>query len=114
MGRDIVGQNSVGCYMYMLCPFAHPVECCYLLLGVVVQSLKLVKLLNQQLLTCLFFRDRLKVALRCWIRLHKMLEPRTCIVHGFQILIGRILPTMHCTPNIVGPTMLGVFVFVCT
>ena len=28
---------------YMLCPFANPVACCCLLLGVVVQSLKLVK-----------------------------------------------------------------------
>ena len=46
--------NIVGCYM--LCPFAHPVACCSVLLGVVVQSLKPVKLLatrkrTQQLAT---------------------------------------------------------------
>ena len=34
--------NIVGCYM--LHPFAHPVACCYVLLGVVAQSLKPVKL----------------------------------------------------------------------
>ena len=46
-GRNIVGQpttpNIVGCYM--LRQFAHPVACCYVLLGVVAQSLKPVKLL---------------------------------------------------------------------
>ena len=40
----------------MLCPFAHPVTCCSVLLGVVVHSLKPVKLLatckrTQQLAT---------------------------------------------------------------
>ena len=37
------GCNVVGCYMF--CPFAHPVCCCCVLLGVVAQSLKLVKIL---------------------------------------------------------------------
>ena len=32
--------NIVGCYM--LRPFAHPVACCWVLLGVVAQSLKLL------------------------------------------------------------------------
>ena len=32
------GRNIVGCYM--LRPFAHPVACCCVLLGVVSQSLK--------------------------------------------------------------------------
>ena len=34
-------RNIVGCYM--LCPFAHPVACCCVLLGVVAQSLIPVK-----------------------------------------------------------------------
>ena len=34
-------RNVAGCYM--LCPFAHTVTCCCVLLGVVVQSLKPVK-----------------------------------------------------------------------
>ena len=36
------GRNIVGCYMSR--PFAHPVACCRVLLGVVAQSLKAVKL----------------------------------------------------------------------
>ena len=36
--------NTVGCYT--LHPFAHPVACCYVLLGVVAQSLKPVRLVT--------------------------------------------------------------------
>ena len=44
------GRNIVGCYILRLS--AHPVACCCVLLGVVAQSLKTVKLLanNSQLL----------------------------------------------------------------
>ena len=54
----------------MLRPFAHPVTCCWMLLRVVGQSLKPVKLFSQQLLTFLLFLDRWSVAQQCWIRLH--------------------------------------------
>ena len=54
----------------MLRPFAHPVQCCWMLLRVVAQSLKPVKLFNQQLPTFLLFRNRRSVAQQCWIRLH--------------------------------------------
>ena len=54
----------------MLRPFAHPVGCCWMLLRVVAQSLKPVKLFSQRLPTFLFFRDRRNVAQQCWIRLH--------------------------------------------
>ena len=57
-----------GCYM--LRPFAHLVACCWMLLRVVAQSLKPVKLFSQQLPTFLLFRDRRSVAQQCWIRLH--------------------------------------------
>ena len=60
--------NIVGCYM--LCPFAHPVACCWMLLRVVAQSLKPVKLFSQQLPTFLLFSDRRSVAQQRWIRLH--------------------------------------------
>ena len=43
---------------------------CYMLLRVVAQSLKPVKLFSQQLPTFLLFRDRRSVAQQCWIRLH--------------------------------------------
>ena len=41
-----------------------------MLLRVVAQSLKPVKLFSQQLPTFLLFRDRRSVAQQCWIRLH--------------------------------------------
>ena len=62
-GRNIVGR-------YMLRPFAHAVVCCWMLLHVVAQSLKPVKLLSQQLPTFLLFRNRRSVVQQCWIRLH--------------------------------------------
>ena len=68
-GRNIVGQQLptyiVGCYM--LHPFAHPVACCWMLLRVVTQSLKLF---SQQLPTFLLFHDGRSVVQQCWIRLH--------------------------------------------
>ena len=54
----------------MLRPFAHPVACCWMLLRIVAQSLKPVKLFSQQLPTFLLFCDRRSVAQQCWIRLH--------------------------------------------
>ena len=54
----------------MLRPFAHPVACCWILLRVVAQSLKPVKLFSQRLPTFLLFHDRRSVAQQCWIRLH--------------------------------------------
>ena len=54
----------------MLRPFSHPVARCWMLLSVVAQSLKPVKLFSQQLPTSLLFRDRRSVAQQCWIRLH--------------------------------------------
>ena len=61
------GRNIVGCCMSR--PFAHPVACCCMLLRVVAQSLKPVKLFCQQLPTFLLFRDRRSLAQQCWIRL---------------------------------------------
>ena len=54
----------------MLRPFAHPVVCCWMLLRVVAESLKPVKLFSQQLPTFLLFRDRRSLVQQCWIRLH--------------------------------------------
>ena len=47
--------NIVKCHILRL--FTHLVACCCMSLGVVVQSLKLVKRLSQQLLTFLLFCD---------------------------------------------------------
>jgi len=55
----------------MLHPFAHPVACCCVLLGViVVQSLKPIKLLSQQLPSFLLFRDRQSIEQQCCVLLH--------------------------------------------
>ena len=48
----------------------HVVACGCVMLGVVERSLKPVKLLSQQLLKFLFFRDRRRVAQQCYIGLH--------------------------------------------
>ena len=66
--------------------------CCWMLLRVVAQSLKPVKLFSQQLPTFLLFRDRRSVC----TALPTLLGPRTFIIHGLQRFIGCILPTMHC------------------
>ena len=98
----------VGCYMFR--PFAHLVACCWMLLRVVAQSLKPVKLFSQQLPTFLLFRDRRSVRSNVGsvcTALPTLLGPRTVIMHGLQRLMGFILPTMHrrsqhCWRNNVG------------
>ena len=93
-GRNFVGQHSEHCWMLLV---ASVCTLCYMLFGVVAQSLKQVKLLRQQLLTFLLFLDRRSVAQQCWIRLHNSsFAPRTRITPGLQSLMGCILPTMHC------------------
>ena len=68
----------------------HVVICFCVLLGVVAQRFKAVKLLGQQLPTFLLFRDRRSVGPKT------LLGPRTRITHGLQSLMGWILPIMHC------------------
>ena len=58
----------VGCYLFY--PFAHLVECCCMLLGVVTQSLKPVELLSLQLPTFVLFCDCQSIPQQCWIHLH--------------------------------------------
>ena len=95
----------VGCYI--LRSFAHPVACCCVLLGVVAQSLKLVKLLSQQLPTFLLFRDRRSVASAT------LLDPiaqlfQHCWGHASALhVISKVLwvvsfPWCTAGPNVVG------------
>ena len=119
--------SIVGCYMLRL--FAHPVVCCLMLLRVVAQSLKPVKLFSQQLQTFLLFLDRRSVAQQCWIRLHSS-SNIVGATHGFLrsfprctvgpnnvgsccIRLHTTSKTDGTTPNIVGATMLGVVASVC-
>ena len=103
------GRNIVGCYM--LHPFAHPIACCWMLLRVVAQSLKPVKLFSQQLPTYLLFRDRRSVAQQCWIRLHSSSN----IVGATHAHYAWITKTYGLIPDALQvPTLLGVVASVCT
>ena len=103
--------NIVGCYM--LRPFAHPVACCWMLLLVVAQSLKLVKLFSQQLPTFLLFRDRWSVAQQCWIRL----QSSSNIVgarHAHYAWIAKTYGLYSSHDALQVPSLLGVVTSVCT
>ena len=123
------GRNIVGCYM--LRPFAHPVAYCYMLLGVVMQRLKPVKLLSQQLPTILLFHDRRSVAQQCWIHLHSSSgivgATQTHYMYTWSPWsicpnnVGSCCIHSHTTantdatiPNIVNPTKMGVEASICT
>ena len=97
----------------MLRPFAHPVACCWMLLRVVEQSLKSVKLFSQQLPTFLLFRDRRSVAQQCWIRLHSSSN----IVGATHAHYAWFTKTYGLYPShdaLQVPTLLGVVASVCT
>ena len=97
----------------MLRPFAHPVACCWMLLRVVEQSLKPVKLFSQQLPTFLLFRDRRSVAQQCWIRLHSSSN----IVGATHAHYAWFTKTYGLYPShdaLQVPTLLEVVASVCT
>ena len=97
----------------MLRPFAHPVVCCWMLLRVVAQNLKPVKLFSQQLPTFLLFRDRRSVAQQCWIRLHSSSN----IVGATHAHYAWFTKTYGLYPShdaVQVPTLLRVVASVCT
>ena len=109
-----VTSNNVGsCWATMLRPFGHPVACCWMLLRVVAQSLKPVKLFRQQLPTFLLFPDRRSVAQQCWIRLHSSSN----IVGATHAHYAWFTKTYGLYPShdaLQVPTLLGVVASVCT
>ena len=133
----LLANNSQHCRMLHVASVCTP---CCMLLDVVAQSLKPVKLFSQQLPTFLWFRDRRSVAQQCWIRLHSSsnivgathahyawftktyglypshdaLSAGLNIVGSCCILLHTTANTHATTPNIVGATMLGVVASVCT
>ena len=73
IGYSSVQAFKAPCKRTQHCWMLHVVSVCTpccMLLDVVAQSLKPVKLLSQQLTTFLLLRDRRGVAQQCWIRLH--------------------------------------------
>ena len=84
-----------------------------MLLGVVAQSLKPVKLFSQQLPTFLLFCDRQRVAQQCWIRLHSSSN----IVGDTHAHYAWFTKTYGLYPShdaLQVPTLLGVIASVCT
>ena len=104
-------SNIVGCYMLPLS--AHPVACCSVLLGVVAQSLKLVKLWSQKPTTFLLFRDRQNVAQQCWIRLHNS-SNIVGATHAYYTWFTRSYGLYPSHDALQVPTFLGVAASVCT
>ena len=101
----------VGCYMLRL--FALSGACCWMLLRVVAQSLKAVKLFRQQLSTFLLFCDRRSIVQQCWICLHSS-----------SSIVGAMRAHYAWSPKSYGlylsqdtlevPTLLGVVALICT
>ena len=97
----------------MLRLFAHLVTCCWMLLRVVAQSLKPVKLFSQQLPTFLLFCDRRSVAQQCWIRLHSSSNiAGAAQAHYAWFTKTYGLYPSHDAPQV--PTLLGVVASVCS
>ena len=132
----LLANNSQHCWMLHVASVCTP---CCMLLDVVAQSLKQVKLFSQQLPTYFLFRDRRSVAQQCWIRFHSSSKivgathahyawftkslwvvsfPQCTagpnIVGSWCIRLHITANTHATTPNIVGAAMLGVVASVCT
>ena len=91
----------------------HVVACCCVLLRVVAESLKPVKLFSQQLPTFLLFRGRRSVAQQCWIHLHSSSN----IVGATHAHYAWFTKTYGLYPShdaLQVPTLLGVVASVCT
>ena len=107
---SLLTNNSQHCWMLHV---ASAVACCWMLLLVVAQSLKPVKLFSQQLPTFLLFRDRRSVAQQCWIRL----QNSSNIVGATHAHYAWFTKTYWLYPShdaLQVPTLLGVVASVCT
>ena len=100
----------VTCHMLHVASVCTP---CCMLLDVVAQSLKPVKLFSQQLPTFLLFRDRRSVAQQCWIRLHSSSNiVRATHAHYAWFTKSYRLYPFHYALRV--PTFLEVVASVCT
>ena len=97
----------------LLGSIAHPVACCWVLLRVVAQSLKPVKLFSQQLPTFLLFRDRRSVAQQCWIRLHSS-SNIVGATHAHYAWFTKVYGLHPFHDALQVPTLLGVVASICT
>ena len=86
---------------------------CCMLLRVVAQSLKPVKLFSQQLPTFLLFHDRRSVAQQCWIRLHSS-SNIVGATHAHYTWFTKTYGLYPSYDALQVPTLLGVVSSVCT
>ena len=110
MDATLLTNNSQHCWMLHVASVCTP---CCILLDVVAQSLKLVKLFSQQLPTFLLFRDRQSIAQQCWIHLHSSSN----IVGAGHAHYAWFTKTNGLYPShdaLQVPTLLGVVASVCT
>ena len=106
----LLANNPQHCWMLHVASVCRP---CCMLLDVVAQSLKPVKLFSQQLPTFLLFRDRRSVAQQCWIRLHSSSN----IVGATHAHYARFTKNYGLYPSHDGlqvRTLLGIVASVCT
>ena len=107
----LLANNSQHCWM--LCVASVCTPCC-MLLRVVAQSLKPVKVLSQQLPTFLLFRDRQSIAQQCWIRLPQLFQHCWSHAHVLHIVSAKFygLYPSHDAPQDL--TLMGVVAAICT
>ena len=97
----------------MLCPFVYPVACCCVLLRVVVQSLKPIKLLSQQFLSFLLFCDRRSIEQQCCVPLHS--SSITVGATHMHYMVSKVLWVVPFPLDALQiPALLGVVVSVCS
>ena len=109
----LLANNSPHCWVLHATSVCTP--CCMLLmlLRVVAQSLKPVKLFSQQLPTFLLFRDRRSVAQQCWIRLHSS-SNIVGATHAHYAWITKTYGLYSSHDALQVPNLLGVVASVCT
>ena len=106
----LLANNSQNCWMLHVASVCTP---CCMLVRVVGQSLKPVKLFSQQLPTFLLFRDRRSVAQQCWNRLHNSSYIfGAAHAHYAWFTKTYVLYPSHDVMQL--PTLLGVVASVCT
>ena len=106
----LLTNNSQLCWMLHVASVCTP---CCMLLRIVAQSLKPVKLFSQKPPTFLLFRNRRSGAQQCWIRLHSSCN----IVGAAHANYAWFTKTYGWYPShdaLQVPTLLGVVASVCT
>ena len=111
-GRNTVGQQLQTLLDVTCCVRLHTVACCWMLLGVVAQSLKPFKFFSQQLPTFLLFCDCRSVAQQCWIRLHGSSNIVGC--NALYAWITKTCGLFSSHDALQVPNLLGVVASVCT